>query len=429
MKARREPQLAHPSGTGASAPERATPRSGRSWRDSLVRALTGPRVLRPVFAVLRRVAPIVHIAGRTVVTRHADVVEVLRRDDDFTIAEINAARMQRWSGSFFLGMDRGPYYEREHGALRRVVRPEDLPRVRHLVAETAASLVEEARPAGEIDAVSGLARVVPTRLVASYFGVPGPDEATTTGWMRAIFDAVFLDDGPRAREAAALAAAEQHPYLQRLIAERRAALAAAEPVPDDVLTRLVALGDQEAWLDDDAVTRNINGIIVGAVDTTSKAITHAVDELLRRPRALAGARAAALGGDIDAVRRYAYEALRFLPHGPVLARHCRTDARLGTSGKRIPTGRVVMAATLSAMFDPAAFADPRRFRADRPIEEYLHFGHGLHTCFGLQINHVQIPEVVAALLRLPGLRRAPGRAGRIAYDGPFPDRLLLRFER
>jgi hypothetical protein len=29
---------------------------------------------------------------------------------------------------------------------------------------------------------------------------------------------------------------------------------------------------------------------------------------------------------------------------------------------------------------------------------------------------------------LPNLRRAPGRAGRTAYDGPFPDRLILEFD-
>ena len=411
-------------GSGARARGRR-----RGWRDTLVRLLTGPRILRPAFAVLRRVAPVVQIGGRTVVTRHADVVEVLRRDEIFTIAEINAARMERWSGRFFLGMDRGPDYEREQGALRRVVRQEDLPRIRRLVAGTAAGLVEQARPAGEIDVVSDLARVVPTRLVAEYFGVPGPDAATTMRWMRAIFDAVFLDDGARARSAAAAAAVEQRPYLRGLIAERRSALARGNQVPDDVLTRLVALGDTEPWLDDEAVARNINGLIVGAVDTTSKAITHAIDELLRRPSALAEARAAALAGDVDAVLRHAYEALRFLPHGPALARHCRADARLATSGRRVGAGRVVVAATLSAMFDPAAFPEPRRFRTDRPLDGYLHFGHGLHTCFGTRINAVQIPEVVAALLRLPGLRRERGRAGRVTYDGPFPDHLVLRFDR
>jgi cytochrome P450 len=79
------------------------------------------------------------------------------------------------------------------------------------------------------------------------------------------------------------------------------------------------------------------------------------------------------------------------------------------------------------MFDASAFPQPGRVVAGRPLDGYLHFGHGMHTCFGLHINSVQIPELVAALLRLPGLRRAPGREGRIAYDGPFPEHLVVAF--
>jgi hypothetical protein len=41
---------------------------------------------------------------------------------------------------------------------------------------------------------------------------------------------------------------------------------------------------------------------------------------------------------------------------------------------------------------------------------------------------VEIPELLAALLRLPNLRRAPGSEGQILYDGPFPNRLVLEFD-
>ena len=79
------------------------------------------------------------------------------------------------------------------------------------------------------------------------------------------------------------------------------------------------------------------------------------------------------------------------------------------------------------MFDPDAFTEPRAFRIDREQSLYLHFGHGLHLCYGRPINLVQIPEMVMALLRLDGLRRATGPAGRAAYEGPFPDRLVVEF--
>jgi cytochrome P450 len=275
--------------------------------------------------------------------------------------------------------------------------------------------------------VNGLARPAAARTVASYYGVPGPDEATMMRWMRALFDAVFLDTSKRANQAAALTVAEQRPYMEALILERRAAVMAGEPVPDDMLTRLVRMGADEPWLDDDVVRRNINGVIVGAVDTTSKSVAHVVDELLRRPMALDGARQAALDGNVDAVRAYAWEALRFLPHAPLLQRSSR-GATLGRGARKVPADKVVLVSLLSAMFDPAAFPSPGGFRPDRPEASYLHFGHGMHTCFGLAVNRVQIPELVAAVVALPGLRRAPGADGKLVYDGPFPDRLLVDFD-
>jgi len=187
---------------------------------------------------------------------------------------------------------------------------------------------------------------------------------------------------------------------------------------------------EHAWLDDRSVRRNLGGLIVGAVDTTSKFVTLAIDELLRRPAALAGERTAALAGEMQIVRNYAYEAVRFNPHHPVQLRFCKHETELAAGTPRahkIPAGTSVVVATLSAMFDPEVFIDPAKFRVDRDVE-YLHFGFGMHRCFGSAINGVQIPELMAALLRLPNLRRAPGRAGRVAYDSSFPEHLILEFD-
>jgi cytochrome P450 len=184
-------------------------------------------------------------------------------------------------------------------------------------------------------------------------------------------------------------------------------------------------------LDDDGVRRNISGIIVGAVDTNSAALAQALDQLLARPDALAKASQAARAGDVGTVSRFLFEALRFNPQAPGLLRFCRNGATVAagtTRETKVPAGTTVVLGTLSAMFDPDAFPDPNAFRADRESPPYLHFGHGMHTCYGRPINLVQLPEIAMALLRLDGLRRASGSAGRIVYDGPFPDRLVVAFD-
>jgi cytochrome P450 len=405
----------------------------QSFKDRLINWLVSPGFLRPVFRLLRSVCPILVFGKRAVITRHADVVEVLSRDTDFTISEINQAHIAAIDGPFILGMDRSAEYEREVGTLREVVRADDLERIRKFITESARVLVETARPQGRIDVVQGLARVVPIRLVESYFGIPAPDDPTMMRWMRAIFYDLFWnvagDSG--LHDDAVRASSELRRHSDGVISRRQSLL--GEPnQPDDILGRLLALqhDGKHSWVDNNFVRRNLGGLIVGTVDNTSKSVTLAIDELLRRPNELANARKAALAGDLDAVRAYAYEAVRFNPLQPGQLRYCRhgTELARGTPrARRIPAGSTVIAATLSAMFDPDYFAQPDQFRVDRGVE-YLHFGYGLHRCSGYYINGVQIPALLAALLRLPNLRRAAGRRGRINYDGPFPDRLILEFD-
>ena len=406
---------------------------GNRLRDKIFNLLTSPGLLRPIFTLLRKLFPILMIGKRAVVTRHADVIEVLTRDTDFTIAEVNEARFAEGDGPFILGMDRSPQYDTESAMLRKVVRPDDLERIRRLVAQSAAGLAEAAGPYGKIDVVNGLARVVAIRTVGSYFGIPAPDEPSMMRWMRDIFHHLFANPAGDAgvHRDFMRSGEELRRYMDEVIAARKAHLHDPDQ-PDDVLGRLLLLQNGEyAWLDDRSVRRNLGGLIVGAVDTTSKFVALAIDELLRRPVALAGARAAAMAGEIEMVRSYVYEAVRFNPHHPVQARFCKqeTEIAAGTSrARKIPAGTSVFVATLSAMFDPEAFIEPKAFRTDREVE-YLHFGYGMHRCFGRAINGVQIPELVATLARLPNLRRAAGKAGRIAWDGPFPGRLILEFDR
>lgn len=404
--------------------------SGRTLKDKLLNFAIRPGILRPVFTFLRRFSPILLLGKRAIVTRNADVIEVLKRDSDFTIRQINAPKIDQIGGPFILGMDASPQYDRENATLHEAVRRDDLERIRQFVAHSAGELVAAARARRRIDVVNGFARVVATRLVASYFGMPGPNDPTMMCWMRDIFHYIFADltNGQDVNRDALNSSVELHAHMDVQIALRKSQSSDGN---DDVLGRLLALQDAEhPWLDDLAIRRNLAGVIVGAVDTTSKFVALAIDELLRRPEMLAGARECALKSDIDGVRGYAWEAVRFNPHHPLQVRYCAQASQVAqgqTRSKKIPADSFVYIATLSAMFDRDVFAKPGEFNPQRQTE-YLHFGYGMHTCFGKAINGIQIPELLATLLRLPNLRRAPGSAGQILYDGPFPNRLVLEFD-
>ncbi len=403
-------------------------------------ALTAPGGQVLVFAVLRVFRPNLVIGrslitaypntGTAIVTRYADVREVLARDADFAVVYEPRMRMITGGRNFFLGMADTPDYTRDVSLMRLAMRREDISTV---VAPFAASLAAElvAGKDGRIDVPQALSLRVPARLVGRYFGTPGPTERAMIDWTTTLFWYLFLDLkaapalGLRAREAAAALRA----YLGETIRARKVSGEAR----DDVLGRCLALQAADTpGADDTGIRDNLIGLLIGAVPTTSKAAVHALDALLDRPHALAGAATAARADDDAGLAAYVFEALRFAPVNPVIYRRALRETVIARSTPRactVPAGTMVLAANLSAMFDPRAIAAPDAFRIDRPWEDYILWGEGLHTCFGAHVNRVLIPAILKPLLAKAGLRRAPGTLGRIDSGGtPFPVHFVVEYD-
>jgi cytochrome P450 len=381
-----------------------------------------------VFAVLRDVRPVFVHDGMAVVTRFPDVVEVLTHDREFTV-DAYTEPMNEITGDFILGLNDGPHYERDVSLLRLAFRQADVTGITDLVNAEAARLVDAARPLGRIDIVKDVCDRVPAKVVESYLGAPGPDQDTLIGWAKILFADIFVNPkrDPIITKEALAAAAQVRPHIDGLVAGRKK----AGTHQDDVLGRLLqeqVLG--AAAFTDTEIRSNLIGLLVGMIPTTSKASALALDELFRRPRELAGARAAVHAGDEALLRRYVTEAMRLAPQAPGLIRHTVIDYPIarGTHHETlIPAGTVVFAATQSAMLDSAVVPSPEQFRLDRPDSAYLHFGAGMHTCFGRYVNPVSIPAIVRAVLSLPDARRAPGPAGELTVDGAFPTSMTLEF--
>jgi cytochrome P450 len=368
--------------------------------------------------------------GRSaIVTRFDDVAQVLDDAEHFGVAGVYGAAMARTTGEFVLGFDDRVRWDRESKFIHSAVRPEDMARIRRIAAREANDRIAKAQGTGRIDAASGYAHPIALAVVAEYFGVPGPDPRTLGEWLRAVFWDVFLNVPPRAdvTEAARRISLDLNAYLDRRIAELCAAFQATGEVPDTFLGRLV-MARAEHGMDEYGVRRNIAGVVFGAVDTVSKATVHAIDQVLRMPAALAMATRAAAVDDDDTVAGCAFEALRFNPHNSILIRECLSDVTLAPGTDREATvtrGSKVYVSIASAMFDEHVVVAPREFRATRPWSNYLHFGRGLHRCFGERMAQTLVPQLTKALLRTSGLRRAPEPEGRVRYKGPFPDRLVL----
>lgn len=387
------------------------------------------RAFLPNFAIGRQVVTAYENGGTVLVTRFDDVKDVLRRDQDFEV--VYGPRMMRITGgqNFFLGMQDTPDYTRDVSNMRLAVRRDDLPRIVRPFAEQRAAELVTAAP-GRIDVPQELTLRVPAQLLGAYFGTPGPSEQQMIAWTTAMFWYLFIDlTADPSLDARALDyAASCCAYLDAAIQDRK-----LHPVEsDDVLNRCLAM--QRAGLpgmDDLGIRNNLIGLIIGAVPTTSKAAVQALDQLLDRPDALAGAQQAARTGDDALLARHVFEALRFNPVNPVIYRRATRDTVIAAHTLRataVPRSSMVLAANLSAMFDRMKIEAPDSFRTDRPADAYILWGDGPHTCFGAHINQVLIPALLKPLLQRPGLRRVPGAPGQIESEGtPFPVHLWLEF--
>jgi len=385
-----------------------------------------------VFAILRTIAPIIKFGNKYFVFCYDDVTEVLQRNTDFTIKEINQPKIDKYTGPFILGMDKSDQEARESSILQKAVKRDDIELIQTIVRDASRELVEKARPKGRIDMVSELSLVVPCHFLDKYCGTPGPDLQTMQRWMRSIFYNVFLNfkNTPTQVKEAEQASSELKIYLENLILEKQKTIKEGIYTKDDFLSRLIRMQDNpETYLDNDGIRRNISGVILGAVDTISKSSVHIIEQLLSRPDILKGAAKAAQNNDFDLVSRYTFEAMRFNPFNPILIRYIEKDTTLGTH--TLKGGNQIYSVAWSAMFDSKAFPDPNTFRLDRVYETYILFGWGMHRCFGEYVNRIELPEICMALLKLPNLRRVKGSEGTITYDttDTFPDRYVLEFDK
>lgn len=401
---------------------RPAPKGFKGWAQAKALALA------PIFfSLLRRFKPVCKLGKTNYLTsRYDDVREVFATDPAFGVIYKPHLDVIMGDQPFFLGMADTDQYRHDTDAMRKVVRPDDLPKLAAQTEALAAAIVEKS--SGKIDVVDTLVRRVTFTMLGDYLGVPDPPGGDLRVWGTRLFEFQFVDQGndPALRKDVDEIAPALRLHIQNEIARRR-----IDKGKDDVLSRCLALQAKgDAAFTDDFIRTSLMGFIVGGPPQPPMVVPQAMEQLLRRPMVLTEAQAAARADDDDRLRRYVLEAMRFDPLAPGLPRVALTDWTLGmgtSHATTIPAGAQVLAAFASAMMDPRRVANPRVFDPDRPTSDYMHFGFGLHECFGRHINHATLHLMLKPLLKQPNLRRATGSEGKLRKNGPFAERLVVAF--
>lgn len=385
---------------------------------------------RGLFAELRETRPILDLPVMTVVSRWADIVELLSRNETFRVPY--APHMDPSVGPFMLARDGAEQNWRDKAAMRTLLRWDDLPAIRAQAGATAGAALAAATTGGSgvFDVVGTVSRLVPLKTVQHSFGFPGPDDATMLAWSRATQADMFhnLTNDAAVLKADIAAGQAMQAWVGQFIDGRQPW---AQAAGEDTVSRLLRLaGAGLSGLDRQGVISNICGLLVGAIETTSQAIVNATEQILLNPAQAALATDAARKGDNAVLDAIVWEALRFNPMTTFVLRVAAQPAVIAPGSDHqvtVPAGRVVAAAIGSAMFDPAVFPAPDMFQT-RARDLYLHVGFGAHICLGQYVAYEIIPEAVRQILLVPGLHLLPdgGSAVDVA-GGPFAESFKLGY--
>jgi hypothetical protein len=266
------------------------------------------------------------------------------------------------------------------------------------ISEVAGELIDRFVAGGRVDLVPAFCEALPVRVFYDILGVPVDRHADFRRW---VDDTIAAFGGnPESYQKSMVALAELTEYFTGEISARRAAMAAGEPVRDDLLTALI-VNDADGWsFSDLQIVFAVHTFLVGGQDTTSSALANAVHLLCTHPD-----ERAKLNRRPELLTRAIEEVLRF--ESPIQGMFRTTAGPAEVAGVPIPADAKVRLMYAAANRDPSVWGDPDTFRVDRDevqLRRHLGFGAGIHSCVGAALARAELRIGLGTLLdRLPGL--------------------------
>jgi beta-dihydromenaquinone-9 omega-hydroxylase len=255
------------------------------------------------------------------------------------------------------------------------------------INEVADGLVDAVIARRTFEAVSELAKPLPTRLIARMLGIPRDDQPQFVEWSDEMVAGAFAPLTPRgmrlsARSGSATAAMRRS--LDPLIAQRRRS-------PGDDLISMMTPADADDVLTDDEIFWSAAMLIGAGSETTTNLLSGLLLTLAQQPDLYARLRE-----HPELVPAAIEEQLRLV--APVQGFY-RTATRDYTVGENtIPAGAKVLLLFAAANRDPRHYEDPDTFDLDRNPTDHLAFGGGVHYCLGVPLTRLEGARVFSQLL-------------------------------
>ncbi len=351
------------------------------------------------FAELRRTAPVWWQSqprgrdgfdddGHWVVSSHADVKEVSRRNDVFSSYE-NTAIIRFQEGIereqidmqrvILLNMD-APQHTRMRSIVSRGFTPRAINSLKDALTRRAERIVTEALDKGEGDFVRDVACELPLQAIAELLGVPQEDRKKLFDWSNMLVSYQDPDYDPEDNQ---VALAEMLGYFMEIAEDRK-----ANPQPD-IVTKLV-----NADIDGEELTSDEFGFFtimlsVAGNETTRNATTHGLHAFMEHPEQWELYKKLRPETAADEIVRWATPVVAF-------QRTATEDVELG--GQQVKAGDRVGLYYASANFDEDVFVNPFEFDILRDPNPHVGFGGtGAHYCIGANLARMEINLIFNAI--------------------------------
>lgn len=341
--------------------------------------LSDPTVIAnpyPHYGELRRAAAAVQVdpEGMWAVTRFEEVVEVLKRVDDFSSAPGDDTRDKLFQNAFggpnIIGSD-NPTHDRLRSIMQGRFTPKLLGRLQDRVERLSRDLLAAATRDSRFDLVPAYTVPLPVIVIAELLGVEPDRVDDFKRWSNALVAIVNAARGD-ARAAALAEVMELAQYLSSMAERRR-----REPA-DDLIGALVAAEREPGRISSGEVLSYCILLLAAGNETTTNLIGGMVAALSENPDQLD-----LLRRDPGLIQNAVEEGLRYCSPVQGLFRRTPRETRLGNV--TLPAGARIWVSYAAANRDPNRFPEPDRFDVRRDCRGHVAFGWGLHFCLGANL--------------------------------------------
>ncbi|HWG00224.1 MAG TPA: cytochrome P450 [Trebonia sp.] len=339
----------------------------------------------PVLEEIRAAGPVVYHAGRRcyMITGYRDVARVFGNARQFV--SDNEAFIRLFGGATMEALD-NPRHDQVRSVWARdfqrgpLEQQRDL--IRGVVADTVSAFAGAVRAGETPDAVHGMTRQVPTKVIAHLLDIPASDFRQFAGWSDAMCDLLrghhmpgpegqaYVDRGMRAT-------AELNAYIAAEVDKRR------RSPGTDLIGTMANSPVAETMAADEIVANNTQMVFAGN-ETTSKLMGYVLIALAEHPD-----QRAALRADRSLIPRAIEEIHRWTSVLVYNLKFAREDGA-PVAGVELPKDSTVMCFQAAANRDPSRWENPSVLDVTREPRQHIGFGFGMHSCLGMNLARLEI---------------------------------------